>query len=96
MDVKDEVVRVIQPDGYTQFTNAGKTEKKGLEISASYEVFKNLNFGLSYAYSDYKFKEFSEVVRIGNQSVNVSRNGNRLPYIPMHQYSVFVSYKHPF
>ncbi len=95
MDVKDEVVRVIQPDGYTQFTNAGKTEKKGFEISTSYELFENFSLGLSYTYSDYKFKEFFEIVKIGNQSVNVSRNGNRLPYIPIHQYSMFVSYRHP-
>lgn len=94
MDVRDEVVRTIQ-DGITQFTNAGKTEKKGFEVSASYEILENLNLGLSYAYSDYKFKRFSEIVRIGNQNVSVSRDGNRLPYIPMHQYSMFVSYRHP-
>lgn len=91
MHVKDEVVRVIQPNGYTQFTNAGKTEKKGFEFSGSYRLLKGLDVGLSYAYSDYKFKEFSELVG----SKNVSRNGNRLPYIPMHQYSVFINYTHP-
>lgn len=89
--VKDEVVRVIQPDGQTQFVNAGKTEKRGFEFSASYRLLKELEAGVSYTYSDYKFKEFSEPVG----SVNVSRNGNRLPYIPMHQYSLFLSYKHP-
>ncbi len=91
MRVKDEVVRVIQPNGYTQFTNAGKTEKKGFEFSGSYKLFEGFDVGLSYAYSDYKFKEFSELV--GGK--NVSRNGNRLPYIPIHQYSLFVNYTHP-
>ncbi|QWK19634.1 MAG: TonB-dependent receptor [Hydrogenobacter thermophilus] len=91
MQVKDEVVRTIQPGGYTQFTNAGKTEKKGLELSGSYRLFDGFDVGVSYAYSDYKFKDFSEIVG----STNVSRNGNRLPYVPMHQYSLFASYTHP-
>ena len=91
MYVKDEVVKVIQPNGYTQFTNAGKTEKKGFELSGSYRLFQGLDVGISYAYSDYKFKEFSELV--GGR--NISRNGNRLPYIPMHQYSLFAAYSHP-
>ncbi|RMH04027.1 MAG: TonB-dependent receptor, partial [Aquificota bacterium] len=85
MHVRDEVVRVVQAGGYTQFTNAGKTEKKGFEIAGSYRVFDGLDVGLSYAYSDYRFKEFSEFDVISRK--NVSRNGNRLPYIPMHQYS---------
>jgi iron complex outermembrane receptor protein len=25
---------------------------------------------------------------------NADRSGNRLPYIPIHQYSIFISYKH--
>jgi hypothetical protein len=32
MDVKDEVVSVIQPGGQTTFTNAGKTQKKALNL----------------------------------------------------------------
>lgn len=94
MDVKDEVVRIIE-GGISRFVNAGKTQKKGFELSLFYELVDNFNIGASYTYSDYKFKEFSEPVRVGNQTINVSRNGNRLPYIPMHQYSLFASYKHP-
>ena len=90
MDVKDEVVRVIQPDGYTTFTNAGKTQKKGFEFAGTYQLIEGLEVGASYTYSDYKFKRFSEPVG----STNIDRSGNRLPYIPTHQYSVFISYKH--
>ncbi len=91
MLVEKEVVRVIETGGKTNFVNAGKTDKKGLEISASYSMSDWLSLGLAYAYSDYKFKEFFEPV--GNN--NVSRNGNRLPYIPIHQYSIFARIKHP-
>jgi len=90
MDVKDEVVRVIQPDGYITYTNAGKTEKKGFEFAGTYQPIEGLEVGASYTYSDYKFKRFSEPV----SGTNRDRSGNRLPYIPIHQYSAFISYKH--
>lgn len=90
MDVKDEVVRVIQPGGTSTFTNAGKTQKKGFEFAGTYQLIEGLEVGASYAYSDYKFKRFSEPVGL----TNIDRSGNRLPYIPIHQYSAFISYKH--
>ena len=90
MDVKDEVVRVIE-GGQTRFVNAGKTQKRGLELTTSYQILEGLTIGGAYTYSDYKFKRFSEPVG----STNISRNGNRLPYIPINQYSLFVSYSHP-
>ena len=90
MDVKDEVVRVIQPGGTSTFTNAGKTRKKGFEFAGTYQLIEGLEVGASYAYSDYKFKRFSEPVG----GTNIDRSGNRLPYIPIHQYSAFISYKH--
>jgi iron complex outermembrane receptor protein len=90
MDVKDEVVRVNIGGGQTAFTNAGKTEKKGFEFAGTFQLIEGLEVGASYAYSDYKFKRFIE--RVG--TTNVDRSGNRLPYIPIHQYSIFISYKH--
>jgi iron complex outermembrane receptor protein len=90
MDVKDEVVRIIQPDGYTTFTNAGTTQKKSFEFARTYQLIEGLEVGASYTYSDYKFKRFSGPVG----STNIDRSGNRLPYIPIHQYSIFMSYKH--
>jgi len=90
MDVKDEVVRIVQPGGTSTFTNAGKTQKKGFEFAGTYQLTEGLEVGASYAYSDYKFKRFSKPV--GRR--NIDRSGNRLPYIPIHQYSAFISYKH--
>ncbi len=94
MDIRDEVVRVIQQGGVERLVNAGKTRNNGFELGLSYEIIKNLLLGASYTYADYKFREFSEPVRIGNQTINVSRNGNRLPFIPRHYYSLFATYKH--
>ncbi len=94
MPVEKEVVRVVEAGGKTNFVNAGKTDKKGFELSTSYALLDWLSIGLTYAYSDYKFKKFSEPVRVGNTTITVSRDGNRLPYVPMHQYSLFAKVKH--
>lgn len=96
--VKNEVVKVAQSD-HTDYVNAGKTLKKGFEFAGSYTLLDSLNIGTSYTYSDYTFEEFNEptgsyVFPIGMVYQDNFRNGNRLPYIPVHQYSLFASYKH--
>lgn len=92
--VEDEVIKVVQGTGDTEYVNAGETEKKGFEFSGSFSPLDGLNFGASYSYSDYTFEEFFEQVGYGSSARNVDRSGNQLPYIPEHQYSVFASYKH--
>lgn len=82
-DVKDEITAIKQ--GYTTYyENAGQTQKRGFELTGSYKISKELSFGASYAYSDYKYKEFME------EGSN-DRSGNYLPYIPKHKYSLFAT-----
>jgi iron complex outermembrane receptor protein len=92
--VEDEIVQVRQPDGQTVFQNAGKTDKKGFEFSGGYNLMPGLEVGASYAFSSYKYDSFTEPVRVGAVTTNVDRAGKRLPYVPMHQYSLFASYRH--
>lgn len=95
INTSDEVIG-IWDGAQTVYQNAGETDKKGLEFSGSVRLLggaKNNNelwLGASYAYSDYKYKKFNEVV----YGTPVDRSGNQLPYIPEHQYSVFVTYAH--
>lgn len=91
--VKDEVVRFVEA-GNTRFTNAGETERKGFEIDATLALSKGFTLGFAYGYQDYKFKKFSEPVRVGPNTVNFDRSGKRLPYIPQHYYSLYAMYKH--
>lgn len=90
---KDEVVRFVEA-GNTRFTNAGKTERKGFEIDIGLALLKGLTLGAGYGYQDYKFKKFSEPVRVGQSTINLDRSGKRLPYIPQHYYSIYAMYKH--
>jgi len=92
--VKNEVVRVVQASGQTEYINAGETLKKGFEWIGSYALLPGFHLGASYSYTDYTFEEFSEPVRVGPTTENRDRKGNSLPFIPEHQYSLFVRYQH--
>jgi len=89
--VKDEIVSVL--NGWvTEFENAGETLKLGFEASGQVYLADDLQFEFGYAYSDYSFESFMEpVYGVGN----VDRSGNRIPFIPEHQYSLALFYDHP-
>ena len=97
-EVDDEVVASRQ-SGETIFQNAGTTDKRGFELAGSVRVMEGLNVGLNYAYSDYEYDSFNEVVNIAAGGppvyVNVDRSGNSLPYIPENKHTLFADYKHP-
>lgn len=88
--VDNEIVQV-KDGASTTYTNAGETKKRGVEFSGKVQAMKGLFLGGSYTYSDFKFTRFAEV--ISNQNQN--RDGNRYPYIPASQYSLYANYKHP-
>jgi iron complex outermembrane receptor protein len=95
MAVADEIVGVSYrppgaPSAQTVYQNAGETEKQGVEAAASFRLPWDLEAGLSYAYSDYTYVRFTE--RVGAEDVD--RSGNRLPYVPRHQYGAFASWRH--
>lgn len=92
-EVSDEIVSVI--NGWsTEFQNAGETLKKGLEISSRYNLTPNWWVGANYAYSDYTFQDFQEIVYGRTGATLVDRSGNYIPYVPKHQYSLSMGYQH--
>ena len=93
--VDNEVVQVIQPDGESNYVNAGRTKKKGFEFEGTYYITPDLGIGGGYSYADYTFDDFTEPVRSGMTTVNMDRSGNQLPFIPNHQYSLYLAYRHP-
>ncbi|MCL2525320.1 MAG: TonB-dependent receptor [Betaproteobacteria bacterium] len=83
--------------GVISYLNAGKTEKKGFEFSGSYAFDRHWEAGGYFSYSDYRYKDFTEPVRVGSgpsaKTVNMDRGGNALPFIPRTQYGLFASWK---
>jgi len=88
-NVQDEIIQIKDAGGNTIYDNAGETQKRGFEFLGTYHLTPALNFGLSYAYSDFKYKSFQE--KVG--ATFVSRDGNYLPYIPKQQYGLEANYR---
>lgn len=84
---KDEVIQTLVNDE-TVFQNAGATDKKGLELSLTRSVAPGLKVGMNYAFSDYTYDSFEEVI----SGQTYDRSGNQLPFVPRHQYSIFADY----
>ncbi|MEW8507870.1 MAG: TonB-dependent receptor [Candidatus Thiodiazotropha sp.] len=93
--VSDEIVSVLNEDLTTEFQNAGETLKKGLELSGRYDLSRRFWLEGSFAYSDYSFVDFEELVRTGPTQTPVDRSGNQLPFIPRQQYGLSLGYSHP-
>ena len=88
-DVKDEIIQIKGANGEPDYSNAGETQKRGFEFLGTYHLTRNLNVGLSYAYSDFIYKSFQEKVKANF----MNRNGNHLPYIPKTQYGLEANYR---
>jgi len=91
INVTDDIVSSYDSFGDTSYSNAGETDKRGLEFSGRFQVFKDFWFGANYAYSDYEFDKFMEPV----DGSLVNRSGNHMPFVPRHQLSLSADYKHP-
>jgi iron complex outermembrane receptor protein len=72
--VSDEIVSVLNEDLTTEFQNAGETLKKGLELSGRYDLTRQFWLEGSFAYSDYSFSDFEELVRTGPTQTPVERS----------------------
>ena len=59
------------------------------------QIAGQLALGFNYAYSDYSYNEFSEIVYGMGPPTNFDRSGNQLPFIPEHYYSINADYTHP-
>ncbi|PUB78857.1 MAG: TonB-dependent receptor [gamma proteobacterium symbiont of Ctena orbiculata] len=93
--VSDEIVSVLNEDLTTEFQNAGETLKKGFELSGRYDLSRHFWAEGSFAYSDYSFSDFVELVRTGPTQTPIDRSGNQLPFIPRQQYGLSLGYSHP-
>lgn len=65
--------------------NAGKTVSKGLEFSANVNPIRNLNFQLSYGYTNAKYKD-------NKKTKTIVYDGNYLPMVPQNTVSIAANY----
>lgn len=89
IECKNQQLTVF-PEGMTtgrMMSNAGSSRSRGVELSAAWNVTKNLSLSAAYGYTNAKFEEFNDGV--------TNYSGNYLPYAPQHTSSAAVSYRIP-
>jgi iron complex outermembrane receptor protein len=91
--VKDEIVQTAVSTSQVDYSNAGETKKLGVELATEAYLPFGFNLGGTYTYSDFTFVTFMEPVRVGPTISPQDRSGNQLPYVPQHQYDLFISYR---
>lgn len=92
--IENEIVQ-SRVDGETVYVNAGKTDRKGVELAGRLRLGDGWEVGGHYGYADYTYDEFIEYVRTGATYVPHDRAGKHLPFIPRHQYGAFFGWKSP-
>ncbi len=90
IDVEDELIpfEIATQPGRDFFSNAGKSTRKGVEISIVSQPVEELRLSVAYTYSDFQFDEFLD--DNGNDF-----SGNALPGIPDKLFRGEVAYTHP-
>jgi iron complex outermembrane receptor protein len=88
--VRDELIpfEIAGGGGRRYFRNAGRTERRGLELGVRAEAGP-VRAGLSYSYADYEFTDYTVVALSGDSTVY---DGKRIPGIPVHQAQASVTW----
>lgn len=78
INLRDEFVPYQLPQftGRTFYRNAGKSQRKGIEIGIQWNALPTMSFSVNYTYSDFKYTEYL--------SDNQNFKNNRTPGIPQH------------
>jgi iron complex outermembrane receptor protein len=81
--VRDELVPYEVPGGAGRryFRNAGRTRRRGVEVSAGARI-RGLELSAAYAYSQFKYVDFAFETRIGGVLDTLVFDGHRIPGIP--------------
>ena len=85
IDLTDEIVGV-KDGSTTYYVNAGKTRKRGAELSLAYQMTPSVSLGGTAALQDYQYVDY--------QDTGYDYSGNQVRFIPEQQYSLFANYEH--
>jgi len=83
------------------FRNAAKTNRRGMELGGSLEIYRNLQFTLAYTYSHFRYDSYIAKNIELDQGGNIMEEerdfaGNIVPSYPEHNLYLSLSYAYPF
>jgi iron complex outermembrane receptor protein len=95
--IDNEIIQLLDEVGSSYYDNAGETLHQGVELGGRYRFTDRISLSGSYTYSDFTFEDYDEMERAGfpPRIVTNSRDGNRIPLVPEHQFSLGLGYHHP-
>jgi iron complex outermembrane recepter protein len=93
--VEDEIVP-FEVNGSVYFRNSAKTNRKGLEVGLSSEIYEGLKATLSYTFSDFVYDEYAAITidEVGD-TASTDFSGKVVPSVPKHNFMLALEYKHP-
>jgi len=92
--VKNEIVP-FEIDGDVYFRNSAKTNRRGLEVSVTSEIYEGLSTTISYTFSDFTYDEYNALTidEVGD-SASADFSGNVVPSVPKHNFVLALQYHH--
>ncbi len=93
VDCYNRQIAQFSPSGLGRMMkNAGKSYSKGFEISVLAKVLSNLDVRTSYGFTEAKFTQYSDSLRVNGVYAKVDYAGKSVPMIPKHTLSVGADY----
>nr|WP_163502122.1 TonB-dependent siderophore receptor [Halomonas socia] len=89
-DITRSDIATRDPDNIGFQVQTGEANIRGIEFEAKATLFNNLDLTAAYAYSDSEVTESNDVTTY--QGVDYPWLGNRLPFVPRHQASLWANY----
>jgi iron complex outermembrane receptor protein len=83
--LRDEIIQFSGWEIPAHYENAGKSNRKGVELASAIQFTNRLLVRLTYTYADFRFKEYKPYFY----------EGNRLPGVPRHMGGVALEYFNP-
>lgn len=93
VDCYNRQIAQFSPSGFGRMMrNAGKSYSKGFEISVLAKPLMNLDVRASYGFTEARFTQYSDSVRLNGVYQEVDYKGKTVPMIPKHTLSVGADY----
>ncbi len=93
--IKDEIVP-FEVYGDVFFRNSAKTDRKGLELGITSEIYKGLKAVISYTLSDFKYQNYTTLTITTNaDTISKDFSSKIVPSVPKNNFLVSLEYNYP-
>jgi len=93
IDCNNRQIAQFSPNGFGRMMkNAAGSYSKGFEISVLSKPLKNLGLTVSYGFTEAKFTDYKDSVRVNGVYQEVDYSENYVPMIPKHTFAIGADY----